>query len=106
MCELINGGDLLVGALQKFYATFKDVLREYRSAVVVDITNVGSKQLQTTRKMLRGIGRMVIGKSVADARAESQRGGDHLRVVLLLCAGKNVRFAPLRCFRQHSLNEL
>lgn len=48
---------------QEYFEKFKDLLSTYNKAFVVDIDNVGSKQLQVTRKELRGKAEVLMGKN-------------------------------------------
>jgi len=48
---------------QAYFERFKDLLSTYNKAFIVDIDNVGSRQLQVTRKELRGKAEVLMGKN-------------------------------------------
>jgi len=47
----------------EYFDTFKNLLSTYSKLFVVEIDNVGSKQLQNTRKVLRGRAEVLMGKN-------------------------------------------
>lgn len=47
----------------EYFDTFKNLLSTYSKLFVVEIDNVGSKQLQDTRKTLRGRAKVLMGKN-------------------------------------------
>jgi large subunit ribosomal protein LP0 len=47
----------------RFFKLFDEVLRTYKSCIVVNINHVGSNQMQKTRRALRGLAQIVIGKN-------------------------------------------
>lgn len=47
----------------EYFDTFKTLLSKYSKLFVVEIDNVGSKQLQDTRKVLRGRAEVLMGKN-------------------------------------------
>merc|ERR1719413_297737 len=47
----------------EYFERFKDLLTTYNKAFIIDIDNVGSKQLQITRKELRGRAEVLMGKN-------------------------------------------
>lgn len=47
----------------EYFDTFKNLLSTYSKLFVVEIDNVGSKQLQDTRKVLRGRAEVLMGKN-------------------------------------------
>lgn len=48
---------------QEYFERFKDLLSTYNKAFIVDVDNVGSRQLQVTRKELRGKAEVLMGKN-------------------------------------------
>jgi len=48
---------------QEYFERFKDLLATYNKAFIVDVDNVGSRQLQVTRKELRGKAEVLMGKN-------------------------------------------
>jgi len=47
----------------EYFDTFKNLLSTYSKLFIVEIDNVGSKQLQDTRKVLRGKAEVLMGKN-------------------------------------------
>jgi len=47
----------------EYFTTFKNLLSTYSKCFIVEIDNVGSKQLQDTRKVLRGKADILMGKN-------------------------------------------
>lgn len=47
----------------EYFDRMKDLLSTYNKAFIVEIDNVGSKQLQLTRKELRGLAEVLMGKN-------------------------------------------
>lgn len=47
----------------EYFERFKDLLSTYSRAFIIDVDNVGSKQLQITRKELRGKADILMGKN-------------------------------------------
>merc|ERR1712238_562860 len=48
---------------EAYFDTFKNLLSTYSKCFIVQIDNVGSKQLQGTRKTLRGKAEVLMGKN-------------------------------------------
>jgi len=52
----------------EYFTTFKNLLSTYSKCFIVEIDNVGSKQLQDTRKVLRGKADILMGKKYHDEK--------------------------------------
>ena len=48
---------------EEYFATFKELLTNYNKCFIVSVDNVGSAQLQVTRKALRGKASILMGKN-------------------------------------------
>jgi len=48
---------------QEYFSRFKELLSTYNRAFIIDVDNVGSRQLQVTRKELRGRAAVLMGKN-------------------------------------------
>jgi len=52
---------------EEYFVRFKSYLETYGKCFIVEVDNVGSKQLQDTRKELRGQAEVLMGKKHDDA---------------------------------------
>jgi large subunit ribosomal protein LP0 len=47
----------------QFHAKMTGILKSYEKVFIVDVTNVGSKQMNDTRAAMRGVAEMLMGKN-------------------------------------------
>merc|ERR1719413_238341 len=79
----------------EYFERFKDLLTTYNKAFIIDIDNVGSKQLQITRKELRGRAEVLMGKNTMMRKCireyVEENPGSPIEQLEALCRG-NVGF--------------
>lgn len=79
----------------EYFDTFKNLLSTYSKLFVVEIDNVGSKQLQDTRKTLRGKAEVLMGKNTMMRKCLKEyveENPESPTIKLLECCRGNVGF--------------
>ena len=62
---------------KEYFEKMKALLSEYSKAFIVEVDNVGSKQLQSTRRELRGKAEVLMGKNTMMRKCIKEYGEDN-----------------------------